>query len=398
MCCRRIEARVRLERLAANLKACHVGMPNRVRLVVVSCCGALGLLRATGEPTQPGACPQAAAPMAGGHAEHLDWEQRTALAGSPRALPQSMSPRRPSEAIDLASLAAKLLLQRNAAAPTLYWKLVLAPLPSGDARVSEQRLHNWLALQLQHGRPVTSPAGSVFVEGPVALWTCGRSRSAVAAELAVCLASPDGSGARCADALSGASGIVAVASISTDVHGLLRQLQPSNAAVLLPVLLVAASDEVAQHWQQQFAGMRALSDAPIHVVSVQGPDADVDGDVRSSAKQLPGRSTAFSRLPLVKGLQWLAAHSPTQPTLNVRLALACAFASSGKACNRPGSADSAMPLLQVVQLEVAARGALAATCAPLLHLPADAVCGPPGAELVCAALKQAAALVQQVAM
>jgi hypothetical protein len=64
-------------------------------------------------------------------------------------------------AIDLPALAAPLLLQRSPAARTLYWKLLLAPLPplhagSGiAARQPEQQrlhhLHSWLALQLRCG-------------------------------------------------------------------------------------------------------------------------------------------------------------------------------------------------------------------------------------------------------
>ena len=327
-------------------------------------------------------------------------------APQPQIVPRPAPAAAATQAIDLASLAAPLLLQRSPAAGTLYWKLVLAPsqgaLVGSNSSQLEllQHLHCWLALQLQQGRPVRMPLSSAFVEGPVVVSTAGRSCAATTAEITICLASPDSDSGGCAAALAGASGVVvAVPSKTSDVFELQHQLQLCRTATPLPILLVAASDEAAQAWQRQIDHAELPPGAALHVVSVHETAAARCGSKSAGGMQCPER-TAYSRQRLIQGLCWLAAHAPLQPILKVNLPSATLHACRRWcyriACDEAVSSTSTC--LQIVPLEVLARSALAATCMPLQRMPARLAWGPPAAYLVCTALQQAAALVEHVAL
>ena len=246
-------------------------------------------------------------------------------------------------AIDLPALAAPLLLQRSPAARTLYWKLLLAPLPplhagSGiAARQPEQQrlqhLHSWLALQLRCGRPVAASTGSAFVEGPVSLRMAVNGDGAVTAtaDLATCVVSPNSTGG-CSGALSGASGIILAVpggSAAASPQQLQQQLQQwSSAAVPLPTLLVAGTDAAAQLWQEAASASHLPPGGPVLVVSVVSVQEELAAAAISSAathsawgsaQQGTGAAPAtYSRQRLVQGLRWVAAHSPPQPMLKVR--------------------------------------------------------------------------------
>lgn len=235
-------------------------------------------------------------------------------------------------AIDLPSLAAPLLLQRSPAARTLYWKLLLAPVPAantaGDGAAGErlrlQQLQSWLALQLHCKRLVAASSGSACAEGPLALQfpSNGGGREPVAAELTVCVVSPASSSSGAGGiAVAGASGIVLAVS-GAPSSGAAQHLHqwlppPSCAALQLPLLLVAASDAAAQQWQQAVTASSAALPGPVHVLSVQDVAAPAPQGAPAGAQQR-GRPVAFSKQRLVQGLRWLAAHAPRQPVLKVR--------------------------------------------------------------------------------
>ena len=276
-----------------------------------------------------------------------------AAAHSPRAIAAARG------AIDLPALAAPLLLQRSPAARTLYWKLLLAPLPprhagsGGGPRQPEQQrlqhLHSWLALQLRCGRPVAAASGSAFVEGPVNLRVTanGGGTGTGSADLATCVATPHSTGSG-SGALAGASGIIlavpgGAAAAPQQLHQQLEQW--SSAAVPLPTLLVAGTDAAAQLWQEAAsAGSLSLA-GPVLVISVQEELAGAAA-VSSSPSQTAwgsphqgtGAAPAHSRQRLVQGLRWVAAHSPPQPMLKVR--------SAGKPPVLPVCSQPALPRRQ----------------------------------------------------
>lgn len=241
-------------------------------------------------------------------------------------------------AIDLPALAAPLLLQRSPAARALYWKVLLAPPPVlhassllwGPDQQRLQHLHSWLSLQLHCGRPVGAPSGSAYVEGPLPL-RIGSGNGAAAeavAELATCVACPDTTTQHCGlAALAGASGIILALPTGRTGHRELQQRLPlsSSMAARLPTLLVAATDASAQHWEQEIGANRLALTGPVQVVSVQeGAAANGSGSPGQAASgngspPAPPVPTAYSRQRLVQGLRWLAAHSPPQPSLKVRL-------------------------------------------------------------------------------
>ena len=243
-------------------------------------------------------------------------------------------------AIDLPALAAPLLLQRSPAARTLYWKLLLAPLPplhagSGiAARQPEQQrlhhLHSWLALQLRCGRPVAASSGSAFVEGPVSLRMAanGGGAATATADLATCVAAPNSTGGGSV-ALAGASGVILAVTggAAASPQKLQQQMQQwSSAAVPLPTLLVAGTDTAAQQWQEAVSASRLPSGGPVLVISVQeelAAEAVSPATTQKawgSPQQGAGAAPAtYSRQRLVQGLRWVAAHSPAQPILKVRV-------------------------------------------------------------------------------
>ena len=278
-------------------------------------------------------------------------------------------------------MAAALLLQRSPAARTLYWKVVLAPLPEhagggggGGAWQAGQHnqqlqhhLHSWLALQLQCGRPVGAACGSAFVEGPLPLHAAaagggddgGSGRSSAVAELSTCVAVPaSGSGSSVwASALAGASGVVVALPTGPIIDaGVVQQVQqwlpqrpgPGPGAEALPALLVAASDAAAEQWQQQLSSSGSCCDGPVQVLSVQevasGAAAAVDALVGSSNGSCNGIDSSsaahprFSRQQLVRGLRWLAAQAPPQPMLRVSTGRALELACHGTIATGWGAA------------------------------------------------------------
>lgn len=237
-------------------------------------------------------------------------------------------------AIDLAALAAPLLLQRSLAARSLYWKILLAPPPVlhassrlwGPEQQRLQHLHSWLALQLQRGRLLQAASGSAYVEGPLALRIGTADAADVVAELSTCLAVPDSRTQHCGSAaLAGASGIVLALPTSRAGHREVQQRLPlpSSMAARLPVLLVAATDVAAQHWREEIAASRLAFTGPVQVVSVEeGAQGaawlSAAATAGSSSGELAVEPAAYSQQRLIEGLRWLAAHSPPQPVLKVR--------------------------------------------------------------------------------
>lgn len=240
--------------------------------------------------------------------------------------------------VDLAALAAPLLLQRSPAARNLYWKLVLAPAAcacelSLAERQELQHLHSWLGLQLQCGRPApTADSGTVYVYGPVSLdvpVTTGTNTLA-AGELTVCVASPSGSSAGASAAssfLAGASGVVmAVAGDSAGGGSLSHwQLLLRSIRAPLPTLLVAGNEAAAQHWRQALSAGGLTFPGPVLVACVQrgaaagssspGQASSSRGSISTPMRRVPA---SYSRQQLVHGLRWLAALAPSQPVLKVR--------------------------------------------------------------------------------
>lgn len=237
-------------------------------------------------------------------------------------------------AIDLAALAAPLLLQRSLAARSLYWKILLAPPPVlhassrlwGPEQQRLQHLHSWLALQLQRGRLLQAASASAYVEGPLALRIGTADAADVVAELSTCLAVPDSRAQHCGSAaLAGASGIVLALPTSRAGHREVQQRLPlpSSMAARLPVLLVAATDVAAQHWREEIAASRLAFTGPVQVVSVEeGAQGaawlSAAAAAGSNSGELAVEPAAYSQQRLVEGLRWLAAHSPPQPVLKVR--------------------------------------------------------------------------------
>lgn len=261
-------------------------------------------------------------------------------------------------AIDLAALAAPVLLQRSLAARSLYWKVLLAPPPVlhassrlwGPEQQRVQHLHSWMALQLQRGRLLQTASGSAYVEGPLALRVGAAEAAEVVAELATCLAIPDSSTQHCSSAaLAGASGIILALPTSRAGHREVQQRLPlpSSMAARLPVLLVAATDAAAQHWREEIAASRLAFTGPVQVVSVQ--EGALGAAWRSAAAAVGGSSNqpvvepaAYSQQRLIEGLRWLAAHSPPQPVLKVSKANApgcCLLVSSSNAIANLASRD-----------------------------------------------------------
>lgn len=253
----------------------------------------------------------------------------------PAGLPSWDAAAAARRAIDLPALAAPLLLQRSPAAHTLYWKLLLAPPPVlhassllwGPDQQRLQHLHGWLTLQLHCGRPCATASCCTYVEGPLPLRLGGGNGGPAAetvAELATCVACPDTGTQHCGSAaLAGASGIVLALPSGRGGHRELQQRLPlpSSMAARLPILLVAATDAAAQHWEQEIGGNRLALTGPVKVVSVQGeaaPGSPGQVAAASGGAQAEAASTAYSRQRLVQGLRWLAAHSPPQPPLKVR--------------------------------------------------------------------------------
>ena len=255
----------------------------------------------------------------------------------------ALAPPAANQAIDLAALAAPLLLQRSPAARSLYWKVLLAPPPIlhassrlwGPEQQRLQHLHGWLALQLQRGRLVPAASGSAYVEGPLPLRIGDGTAAEVVAELATCLASPDSSTQHCGTAaLAGASGIVMALPAARSGHREVQQRLPlpSSMAARLPVLLVAGTDAAAQHWQQEIAACRLPLTGPVKVISVEEGAAaqqlSAAAAASSSTWQAAAEPAAYSRQRLVAGLRWLAAHSPPQPVLKVSRWATCLLIAS----------------------------------------------------------------------
>lgn len=348
---RRIEERVRQERLAANLKACRVG-GTATRKV----CGWFVGLKYLLPVANLCGCPcssafsavfffilcdelQAVALAVAGTASMdalADWSsgsqwQANGLPPSTAALLPPTPAAKP--AIDLAALAAPLLLQRSLSARSLYWKVLLAPPPVlhassrlwGPEQQRLQHLHSWLALQLQRGRLLQVASGSAYVEGPLALRVGAADAAEVVAELATCLAVPDSSTQHCGStALAGASGIILALPTSRAGHREVQQRLPlpSSMAARLPVLLVAATDAAAQYWQEEIAASRLAFTGPVRVISVeehaQGPSwPSAAARAGSRGGEPVAEPAAYNRPRLMEGLRWLAAHSPPQPVLKV---------------------------------------------------------------------------------
>ncbi len=342
-------------------------------------------------------------------------------------------------AIDLAALAAPLLLQRSPAARNLYWKIVLAPVAwcaSGDSSAKWQalyHLHSWLALQLQCGRPApTADPGTVYVEGPVPLQVpASRSRRLAAGELTVCLASPSGSNAgisAASTALAGASGVIMAVTGSGADEISMQQWQPLLSKMRIPILLVAGNEAAAQQWRQAVAAGRVPFPGPVQVSCVQeGATAGSCSSGQASNKSgssthTGGVASSYSRQQLLQGLRWLGAQAPPQPVLKVGCNMECCIGICWF-CLKPLSLARRKPLsiarfhvaagvsilpalykyfdfcltVQVVPVEELARDALIAASMPVQRSPAAASGGPIAAQMLCAALHQALILVSQAA-
>ena len=79
---------------------------------------------------------------------------------------------------------------------------------------------------------------------------------------------------------------------------------------LLPVLFVAASEDIAQLWRSVWEATTTTTLAsrpPVNFISLSS----------STTPSNNNRSTSFSKTQLMQGLRWLAAHSPQQPSLSV---------------------------------------------------------------------------------
>lgn len=260
---RRIAERLYQQRLATNLKACRVGMASKAARAEAAVAEELEEL-------------------------HIDGSQAAGDNGRQNTAATAAAAVR--TAIDLAALAAPLLLQRSPTARNLYWKLLLAPpaLWAVSCGLCEQQqlqhLHSWLLLQLQHGKPIRKlESCSMHVEGPVSLHVPARGGSSsdgmmVAGELTVCVANLSTSGiAGCSSAaLAGMSAaVLAVPNSGPGSLDLQRWLPNlSSLTVTLPTLLVTASDAAVQSWQQAVSTGCLSFPGPVLVISVQEAAGD----------------------------------------------------------------------------------------------------------------------------
>lgn len=205
--------------------------------------------------------------------------------------------------------------QEHSSVDVKYWKLVIAPLDSVQSSDSvreaaaAQQLYTWLTLQLRRGTPSTAPSGISYWEdaSPNCPQGPGTASMALLPTVRACFTFPNNE-AQFADSLAGASGIVLVVSNGEAIPEVLDS-RLSNQGPHLPVLLLAASDGVANLLRQHVKELGSEALQAIHIA---------DPLLASPTHMCAGSNIqwpVYSQRALVHGLQWLATKAPQQPSL-----------------------------------------------------------------------------------
>jgi chemotaxis protein histidine kinase CheA len=230
------------------------------------------------------------------------------------------SGRRP---VDLAALCAPLLARRSPEAKTLYWKVVVVSDGSvGGGPLSASSVCRWLSLVLSGGHLAVSAAGSAFVYGPVLIRKDGmveEDGGTAEAELTTCaLVAPSGAALDANGAvLAGAGGIVAAVGAGVDGDGgaLASLLQSLSNLPRIPVLFVSAMQGGADAWVAVASNI--APGVPVSAISIVKASDEAVGPSPVGTFTVGPFTPAFSREQLERGLKWLSANAPPQPSLAV---------------------------------------------------------------------------------
>jgi hypothetical protein len=228
--------------------------------------------------------------------------------------------------LDLPAIAAPYLARRSPDASKLFWKIAVVGLTEAQALNEQHRpfpLLRWVQLQLRCGRISGAPFGSAFVDGPVSVVVRRQDGSNHEASLRTCtsLLPPDQSSrgfdtSAGAWAMAGASGAVIAVEGDTSkaaLEPLAAVLRHTTAAVRLPVLIVAAREGDASSWLQVWQAL--VPNSVAHAISLGV--AAMDGNSIKRPTDQPKMYGTAARAAFISGLEWLADHAPTQPTLSL---------------------------------------------------------------------------------